>query len=370
MDGNTPQWDDIISGEWNEEDSDSPHRHIKEPDTFGHVLQLVTGIAFLLAIIAIFQLVWQTYGNELDAIHTQETIAINNGFDETIVPDSDKIARSQAGEPPVDPQPAESGFIGWMYIPRFGLEWKRAIQEGVDPSILANLGLGHYEQTVMPGAVGNTAYAGHRTPSDLGYADRLQAGDSIIIQTNTTWYVYTVQKSWIVPMSDVSVLASQGDERTLTLTTCDPMYQVPAPNRLIIRANFDYWANTADGIPAELSDQQPSTPVQDTVANITKVVRDISKHAPITTLLFAAVFVLWLVFNGICWLAFRRERELKAPTWNVLTLLWRLQCGPAALRVIQYMLMWMAILFACWAWLCPFLASNVPWLETPYPGLQ
>ena len=110
--------------------------------------------------------------------------------------------------------------------------------------------------------------------------------------------------------------------------------------------------------------------MQDTVANITKVVRDISKHAPITPLLFAAVFVLWLVFNGICWLAFRREREPKAPTWNVLTLLWRLQCGPAAPRVIQYMLMWMAILFACWAWLCPFLASNVPWLETPYPGLQ
>ena len=257
-----------------------------------------------------------------------------------------------------------------MYIPRFGLEWKRAIQEGVDPSILANLGLGHYEQTVMPGAMGNTAYAGHRTPSDLGYADRLQAGDAIIIQTNTTWYVYTVQKSWIVPMSDVSVLDSQGDERTLTLTTCDPMYQVPAPNRLIIRANFDYWANTADGIPAELSDQQPSTPVQDTVANITKVVRDISKHAPITPLLFAAVFVLWLVFNGICWLAFRREGEPKAPTWNVLTLLWRVRCGPAAPRVIQFMLMWMAILFACWAWLCPFLASNVPWLETPYPGLQ
>ena len=120
MDGKAPQWDDIISGEWTE-DSDSPHRHIKETDTFGHVLQLVTGIAFLLAIIAIFQLVWQTYGNELDAIHMQETIAINNGFDETIVPDSDKIARSQAGEPPVDPQPAESGFIGWMYIPRFGL---------------------------------------------------------------------------------------------------------------------------------------------------------------------------------------------------------------------------------------------------------
>ena len=54
MDGNTPQWDDIISGEWNEEDSDSPHRHIKDPDTFGHVLQLVTGTAFLLAIVAIW----------------------------------------------------------------------------------------------------------------------------------------------------------------------------------------------------------------------------------------------------------------------------------------------------------------------------
>lgn len=38
----------------------------------------------------------------------------------------------------------------------------------------------------MPGAVGNSAYAGHRTGGDLGYIDRLQTGDAIVIQLPNT----------------------------------------------------------------------------------------------------------------------------------------------------------------------------------------
>lgn len=386
MTGNAPypQWDVIMSGEPAADTQELPaippahtpkprsHKHQPaKPDIGARILQLFYGLAFLLAIISVFQLTWQVKGNELDAMHTQETIAINHGFDDSDIP-VNHVAQPQAGDPPVEPQPADTQFIGWMHIPRLGDDWKRVIQEGTENTVLDNLGLGHYAQTVMPGAIGNTSYAGHRTPSDLGYADRLEAGDPIIIQTSTHWYVYRVEYSWIVPMSDVSVLNPDGDSRLLTLTTCDPMFHTPAPNRLIIRASFDYWANTADGLPAELSDEPVETgnPAKALTARITHKVRDISKRMPITPVLAAACAVIWLLLNGLFWLLFHKDREPKPMTWNVVALLWRIQAGPTALRVISFTLMWMAILFACWAWLCPLLAETIPWLETPYPGLE
>lgn len=49
----------------------------------------------------------------------------------------------------------------------------------------------------MPGSIGNSSYAGHRTPGDLGPADTLKPGDPIIIQTADHWYVYEMQSSWM-----------------------------------------------------------------------------------------------------------------------------------------------------------------------------
>lgn len=330
------------------------------------VLDAVSGVLILLALLASFHVLWTIGGVGLDTVHAQETIAVNAGFDDTKVPEG--IARPQEGDPPVDGEPQETQFVGWMYIPRLGADWRRVIQEGTDAVVLDNLGLGHYRNTAMPGGVGNSAYAGHRTPADLGYADRLETGDAIVIQTSEHWYVYTVQSTWVTSASDVSVLDGQGDARILTLTTCDPMYQAPAPNRLIVRAGFSYWADTADGIPAELSDED-ATPMRDLTANVTNSIRDISKHVPVTPLFAGLSFALWLVFDGVCWLVFRGERRRKETSWNVLTLMWRLQCGPVALRVLSYALMWLGVMFACWAWLCPWLASWVPWLDTPNPGV-
>jgi len=39
-------------------------------------------------------------------------------------------------------------------------------------------------------------------------------------------------------------------ERMITLTTCHPMFS--AKERFIVHGVLDYWAPTADGIPAEL----------------------------------------------------------------------------------------------------------------------
>lgn len=377
IDPTPTEWDDIINGVRTrrqrrhgatEPHPDRPARHAKTPtrrapDNGGaSVASLITGVAFLMAILCAMHLAWLVGGNGLDSIHQQEMVAVNSGFDEPEIPEG--VAMPQDGEPPVDGQPQDGQFVGWMYIPRLGADWKRVIQQGTDKVILDNLGLGHYEHTVMPGGKGNSAYAGHRTPSDLGYADRLEAGDSIIIQTAEHWYVYDVQSTWVTDANDTSVLDSEGEARWLTLTTCDPMFQEPAPNRLIVRADFDYWANVSDGQPAELTGAD-TTIVQDTMANITNTIRDISKHAPVTPLFAAATGILWLLFTGVCWLLFRHEREPKPATWNILTILWRVQCGPTPIRVITFTLMWATVMFAFWAWASPLISDIASFTGAP-----
>ncbi|MDK6351097.1 sortase domain-containing protein, partial [Bifidobacterium scardovii] len=70
-------------------------------------------------------------------------------------------------------------------------------------------GLGHYQDTQMPGQVGNFAVAGHRNGygQPLGDVDKLQEGDPIIIRTKDYWYVYQYTRHKIVPPTDIYVIA-------------------------------------------------------------------------------------------------------------------------------------------------------------------
>lgn len=141
-----------------------------------HVLQCSIGIIFTIVIILIAQIGWMFFGHDLDSIHTQVANSKRVSLNQNIDLDTTRIAKPQSGEVPVDGTPTHTQVIGWMYIPKIESGWKRAIQQGTDQIVLDNQGIGHYEQTVMPGAVGNSAYAGHRTGGDLGYIDRLQTG--------------------------------------------------------------------------------------------------------------------------------------------------------------------------------------------------
>lgn len=248
----------------NIEENTVPKREDKQSQGVGYrLLQLFAGMSIFLAIILVMHVGWVYIGNGMDQIHTQQTIVTNQGFktaQPTKTDGSTRIAKPQTGEPPTEPEPEYSTVIGWMRIPRFGTEWQRAIQEGTDLKVLDNYGIGHYQGTVMPGSIGNSSYAGHRTPGDLGPADTLKPGDPIIIQTADHWYVYEMQSSWMTTPDDAAVIADQTDQkdaRLITLTTCkyslDEQDSLSA--RLIVRGRFKYWANTADGIPQELAPQ-------------------------------------------------------------------------------------------------------------------
>lgn len=83
--------------------------------------------------------------------------------------------------------------IANLYIPRFGKDYSKTIVEGTDEASLEK-GPGHYSGTALPGQKGDFAIAGHRVGKGEPFLnlDKLKAGDPVVIETQTDWYVYCV----------------------------------------------------------------------------------------------------------------------------------------------------------------------------------
>ena len=331
------------------------------------ISELASGTAFLLAIVCILHAVWIYGANGLDQMHVQETIVSDAANTiEDVDTTSDRIAAPHRETAPVETAPAYGDVIGWMYIPDIEQDWKRAIQQGTDLDVLDNGGLGHYENTVMPGQNGNSAYAGHRTGGDLGFVDRLTTGDPIVIQTAGHWYVYRVNAAWVTTPDDSGVLDSEDGKPWLTLTTCHPMLATEdesLKHRYIVRATLDYWADVADGIPQEIAVSKDK-PVAYAASRVSKAIRDVSKSMPVTPVLAACCLFAWLVLNGFGWVLAHGRKTRRAASWNPLTLMWRIQQGPAVVRVTAYALWWMMLVFAAWAWGSPWVSVNMPWVTS------
>lgn len=135
--------------------------------------------------------------------------------------------------------PTGHGFA-ILRIPRFGKHYVKYIVQGVSHDDLKK-GPGHYPGTAWPGQVGNFVVSGHRTTygAPFNRLDELQIGDPIVIETQTTWFVYRVYKKEIVDPTNINVIYPfpdhPGDVPTkayLTFTTCNPKYS--AAQRLVI----------------------------------------------------------------------------------------------------------------------------------------
>jgi sortase A len=171
------------------------------------------------------------------------------------------VAPPRRDEPPVMAQPPHATTFATMQVPRWSGEPERPVSQGTDrATVLDVLGVGHYEDTAMPGGVGNFSLAGHRTTygKPFNRVAELQVGDPLVIRTtDDVWYVYRVTSTEIVAPADVGVIApvpnepgATPTERMITLTTCHPMFS--ARERFIVHGTLDYWAPASDGIPAEL----------------------------------------------------------------------------------------------------------------------
>ncbi len=178
-----------------------------------------------------------------------------------LIPEEDKVFSAEGA--PVLAQPAEAETFATLHVPRWGYDYVKPISEGTDRGrVLDKLGIGHYEGTAMPGAVGNFSVAGHRNTYGKPFSDiqTLQVGDSLVVQTENAWYVYTVTGSTIEAPTYLAAIApvpgkpgEQPTEASITLTTCHPRFS--AEKRFIVWGELKYWAPTGNGYPSELVEQ-------------------------------------------------------------------------------------------------------------------
>ncbi|GAA5176896.1 hypothetical protein GCM10023322_00180 [Rugosimonospora acidiphila] len=127
-----------------------------------------------------------------------------------------------------EPEPADGEAIGRLYIPKLDLDW--VMVEGVSLDDLSGAP-GHYPGTAMPGQVGNFAAAGHRERGMFWDLDQVQPGDYVVMETQTSWYVYKIFENHIVTPHSVEVIAPTPNEpgvpakqADITLTTCNPKW--------------------------------------------------------------------------------------------------------------------------------------------------
>lgn len=146
------------------------------------------------------------------------------------------------------------GAIEHLVIPAIGVN--RYVVQGVGQAEL-QMGPGHYPGTPLPGQRGNVAIAGHRTTFGAPFfrLNDLVRGDLVYLTdlSGTTW-VYSVQRQWVVPPTDVGVLGpTRADD--LTLTTCNPRFL--ATSRLVVRAVLVGRLGPGARLSARLPARQP-----------------------------------------------------------------------------------------------------------------
>lgn len=178
----------------------------------------------------------------------------------TIIADEFKQDPSTA---PVMDEPAFTETFATFWVPRWGGDYIKPISEGTTRrDVLDTLGIGHYEGTAMPGALGNFAISAHRTTYGKPFSriDELQEGDALVVQTEEAWYVYRVTGHDIVVPTAVEVIApvpnepgAQPDGHYITLTSCHPRFS--ASHRYIVWGELEYWAPVEAGIPAEIAQE-------------------------------------------------------------------------------------------------------------------
>jgi sortase A len=99
-------------------------------------------------------------------------------------------------------------------------------------------GPGHYPGTVLPGARGTVAIAGHRTTYGAPFRriDDLEHGDRIELALPYGRFTYRVERTRIVAPGDTWVIERVAYDR-LVLTACHPLYS--AAQRIVVFARLE-----------------------------------------------------------------------------------------------------------------------------------
>jgi sortase A len=125
--------------------------------------------------------------------------------------------------------------MGRLVIPAIGVS--DVFVQGTGSADLRK-GPGHYPATPLPGERGTVAIAGHRTTYGAPFrnVDKLDPGDRIELRMPYARFTYRVERTKIVPATELSVTDRVAHDR-LVLSACHPLYS--AAQRIIVFARLD-----------------------------------------------------------------------------------------------------------------------------------
>ena len=149
--------------------------------------------------------------------------------------------------------------IGIIEIPKIKLKYP--VAEGVD-NVTLRFCIGHMPKTAGLGEIGNSVLAGHRSHSFGDFfnrLDELENGDTIWIKTKSSSTAYTVYEKKRVNKKDLSVLSQKGNDKVLTLITCE--LGVNPEERIIVKAKAEGAEVPAESAPAP-AEQKSAQPEQ------------------------------------------------------------------------------------------------------------
>lgn len=162
-----------------------------------------------------------------------ESLISNEGL--SYLPAATQAWKSEAKAANPTPKPVLShDFLGTIAIP--SIHKTANIFEGTD-SISLNKGVGHFLQSVMPGARDNAVLAGHRD-TVFAHLGQVKLGSAVIVTIKQGTFTYLVTKIRIVGKDDRTVIVPT-PIATLTLSTCFPFtFFGDAPKRYIVIAEL------------------------------------------------------------------------------------------------------------------------------------
>ena len=247
----------------------------RRPSPAARVLGVVGELLISAGAVLGLYVVWQVGWTSVEA--GRESAAALSAIEEQMPPPVVEPApAAQVFGPDVAPPvvaPDANGALGVLHVPVWGEDYAAPILQGTTDAVLATGGAGHYEETALPGEIGNASLAGHRLTRGNPFlrVDELHPGDPVVVETAGAWLVYEVVSDRIVDPYQVDVIwpvPSQADavptERLLTLTTCHPV--TSRSHRWITHLTLSHWTPRNAGVPPELagSVQAPSVALEGT----------------------------------------------------------------------------------------------------------
>lgn len=177
-----------------------------------------------------------------------------------IVP-ADEPAVAPVYEPVIAPRPVGTEVFANMIIPRFGADYRVNIAGGTTRPLTLDHGrIGMYDDSRMPGEMGNFSVAGHRTTwgAPLNQIDKLRLNDAIVVEMAEGWYTYRFRTLEYVVPTQVEVLLDvpempdmPADNRYITLTACSPLHSLA--ERIVAYGVFESFQPRAEGPPASIT---------------------------------------------------------------------------------------------------------------------